>query len=115
MQQIHSTLVFQGQSGKRYEFVLHPWDAKFKSGHGGVYVLTNRHQKPDGAFGHARVFVGESADLSTAIQAHPALPQFTQQGANCVCVHASQDADERASVVRDLVEHYHPPCNAPSA
>lgn len=105
-------ITFKGESGRRYEFGMYPLGTKFKDGHGGVYFLTNRHVKGDGAHGHTRIYVGETDDLSTAIMDHEQAALFAEYEANCVCVHATQDASVRGHMVEDLVSKYNPPVNS---
>ncbi len=106
-------ITFKGESGRRYEFGMYPFGTKFKEKHGGVYFLTNRHDKADGAHGHTRIFVGETDDLANVFADHEQTDAFAEHDANCVCVHPTQDAHVRRNMVDDLIRRYSPPVNQP--
>ena len=107
-------IAFKGESGRRYEFWMYPMGTKFKGGHGGVYFLTNRHDKGEGAHGHTRIYVGETDDLSSAFVDHMQCDVFAESDANCVCVHPTQDGHVRRDMVEDLIKSYDPPANRDS-
>lgn len=106
------TLAFVDDQGHHCEFTLYPMDAQFKAGHAGVYFVTRRGEGEHGHHAHHKIFVGETADLASAFVNHPKQAVFVREGANCVAVHATQDAHVRARIVADLIRKFNPPGNA---
>jgi len=100
------TIEFKNDEGHSYDFRIFPMDAVFKQGHGGVYIVTRRHDEPKHHHGHHIIFIGETDDLATALGDHPEQAMFEQEGANCFCVHATQDADARARIASELQAKY---------
>jgi hypothetical protein len=96
------TAAFKGASGHKFEFGIYPLGSKMKTGHGGVYVITSRRVEEQGHHKHHKIFVGETEDLSSVLANHPQQSSFETQGANCICIHATQDGKARSRIVQDL-------------
>ena len=100
-------IAFKNQQNHRYDFSIYPMDAEFKPGHGGVYIITCRHDDQDAHHhGHKIIHIGQTADMAVALCDHPDLPDFEEAGANCCCVHATQDEAARKRIVAELTERY---------
>ena len=104
-------IAFIGAGGHHHEFDLYPLTAHFKPGHGGVYFVTCRTDDEHGHHTHHKIFIGETPDLSTLLDNHPKQALFEAEGANCIAIHASQDAKARTRIVAELIEKYNPPGN----
>jgi hypothetical protein len=104
------TVTFTGVSGNRYEFSAYPWRTSLKKDYGAVYFVTKRNQKSDGIY-HARIYVGQTDDLSTRFDGHHKQPCFDVHNANCICIYGELDEDSRLAIEQDLIDNYHPPCN----
>jgi len=107
----HLPLAFKGKSGHVYNFVSYELDTTFAQDHGGVYIVTNRHEKPDGKYGHDVLHIGATEDLASEFAAHEAQSCLNEHEANCVCVHAADDPLTRQRIIQDLLGHYNPACN----
>lgn len=97
---------FKNKDGHTYEFKIYPMDAKFKPGHGGVYVITRRHDDAKKHHSHHIIFVGETADMAEEMADHPDKALFESEDANCCCVHATQDPAARQMIARELKAKY---------
>lgn len=78
---------------------------------GGVYFMTKRAPKPEGGFGHTRIYVGQTGDLSSRPLNHHRTACFDKNGANCVCIYLESSEDRRFAIETDLMRKYDPPCN----
>ena len=100
------TIGFKNHDGHTYDFKIYPMDAAFKPGHGGVYIITCRHDEPKHHHGHHIIFVGETDDMAVAMSEHPEKVKFAEENANCCCVHATQDAEARELIAGELQSKY---------
>ncbi|OVE75489.1 hypothetical protein BVX97_04430 [bacterium E08(2017)] len=100
------TLAFKNNEGHTYDFAIFQMDSEFKPGHGGVYIITSRHDDDHHHHGHKVICIGETDDMSTVLQDHPMQAEFETQNANCCCVHATQDAAARERIAGELIEKY---------
>lgn len=107
-------VAFAGRSGRRYDFRIYVWDTKFKAVPG-VYVVASRTIEPGQSPRYAPLFVGQAADLSTALKGHPRDECFQVYYGNVVGVLKVDDDEQRAAILADLQEGLAPPCNAPDA
>jgi hypothetical protein len=107
----HLPLAFRGKSGHLYDFVTYELASKFAQDHGGVYIVTNRHEKPDGKYGHHVLDIGATEDFSSEFATHEAQSCLNEHEANCVCVHAADDPHTRQRIMQDLLGHYDLACN----
>lgn len=98
------TAAFKGASGHTFEFGIYPMDAKMKAGHGGVYVVTARREDEHGHHKHHKIFIGQTDDLSTVLQGHPKASVFDTEGANCICIHPTQDDKARTHIIDELAQ-----------
>jgi hypothetical protein len=107
-------VAFAGRSGQRYDFRIYVWDTKFKAV-AGVYVVASRTMEPGQPAQYAPLFVGEAADLSTALKSHPRDECFQMYYGNVVGVLKEDNEERRAAILEDLLAGLAPPCNAPDA
>lgn len=103
-------VAFPGRSGERYGFRIYVWDTKFKPVPG-VYVVASRTVEPGQPPQYAPLFVGEAADLSAALKAHPRDECFQMYLGNVVGVLKEDDGARRTSILADLLDGLAPPCN----
>lgn len=107
-------VAFAGRSGQRYDFRIYVWKTKFKAVPG-VYVVASRTMEPGQRAQYAPLYVGEAADLSTALKGHPRDECFQMYYGNVVGVLKEDDDARRATILEDLLDALAPPCNAPQA
>ena len=107
-------VAFAGRSGTRYDFRIYVWETKFKAVPG-VYVVASRTVEPGRHAEYAALFVGEAADLSSALKSHPRDECFQMHYGNVVGVLKEDDESRRTSILADLLEGLTPPCNARDA
>jgi hypothetical protein len=103
-------VAFAGRSGTRYDFRIYVWETKFKPVPG-VYVVASRTVEPGQQAQYAPLFVGEAADLSTALKSHPRDECFQMYYGNVVGVLKEDDDERRTSILSDLLGGLAPPCN----
>ena len=99
-----------GQSGTIYQFEAYSWDAPFDEV-GVVYIITGRTVKPEGGGTHARIYIGQTADLSERFDNHHKISCFERHNANCICIHVDNNENSRRTKEADLIAGYRPPCN----
>ena len=107
-------IAFAGRSGTRYAFRIYVWETKFKAVPG-VYIVASRTLEPGQEAHYAPLFVGETADLSAALKAHPRDECFQMYYGNVVGVLKEGDEARRAAIRTDLLGGLTPPCNAADA
>jgi hypothetical protein len=107
-------VTFAGRSGARYDFRIYVWETKFKAVPG-VYVVASRTMEPGQRPQYAPLFVGEAADLSTALKSHSRDECFQMYYGNVIGVLKEDDASRRTSILADLLDGLGPPCNAADA
>jgi len=100
------TIAFKNDQGHVFDFKIYPMDAVFKEGHGGVYIITKRHDEPKHHHGHHIIYIGESDDMAMVMSDHPEKELFDREGANCCCVHATQDPEARQRIASELQAKY---------
>ena len=103
-------VTFTGESGQDYAFAAYSRDTRFKP-IAAVYVITKREAKAEGRPSHIRLYVGQTDNLQgepfNLHQEHC----FDRKHANCVCVLAENDQDQRLAIEADLRRAYDPPYN----
>ncbi len=107
-------VTFAGRSGTRYDFRIYVWETKFKAVPG-VYVVASRTMEPGQPAQYAPLFVGEAADLATALKSHPRDECFQMYYGNVIGVLKESDDARRTSILADLLDGLAPPCNATDA
>lgn len=107
-------VAFAGRSGASYDFRIYVWETKFKAVPG-VYVVASRTVEPGQRARYAPLFVGEAADLSTALKRHPRDECFQMYYGNVVGVLKEDDDAKRTSILADLLSGLAPPCNSADA
>jgi hypothetical protein len=104
------TIVLVGTSGERYEFGAYLREDAFKP-IGAVYALAKRIPFAEREAEYTWIYIGETGDLSL----RPLSPEhkacIDENEANCLCLCPEENARKRATIVRDLVAAYQPPCN----
>ena len=105
---------FNGESGKEYLFHIYEWETNFAAeeiSRRCVYLVTRRHQVEGGVrFGQTVLYVGETEDLYRGLGDHEKTACFTENGANCYCIHFDDDDQARKAKVKDLVKALNPVC-----
>jgi hypothetical protein len=81
----------------------------------GVYIVASRTIEPGQPARYEPLFVGEAADLSSALKGHPRDECFQMYYGNVVGVLKEHDDGKRASILEDLLRGLAPPCNAADA
>ncbi len=103
-------MVFKGKSGKAYRFKVYPFGTRFRK-ISGVYIIGSRMPGANGGRRVVALYVGHTEDLSRPLgQPHKA-EEFTQRGADCVCVQSDALEESRLAKERDLIARLHPTCN----
>jgi hypothetical protein len=95
-----STIYLRGRSGREYCFQVWPVGTRFKP-FGGVYVMTRRlFDNPNfSSFAsHTLVGIGMTEDFSTIAAGNG------NESADCICVLAVAQPEDRAAVEQDLVD-----------
>jgi hypothetical protein len=90
-----------GASKNSYTFEVYPLDTTLAK-HGAVYAITKRTKIPTGVI-HERIFIGETDRLRDLVKNHSSKPCFAAMEANCICVYAEDDRDDRIKIVDDLL------------
>jgi len=104
------TMTLTGKSGKQYSFEVYPWGTTF-SAVGAVYYISKRTPKVDGGADHAKIYIGQTNDLSERFDNHHKADCFTKHGANAISVHRDDNEDSRLAKESDLIADHNPPCN----
>ena len=104
-----ASVTFTGDSGSKYKFDVYPWGTDFYP-LGAVYVVTRRHKKGT-SYIHAKIYTGETGDLSERFDNHHKFNCFEAHKANCICIYAEQSKRLRRAIESDLLDDYNPPCN----
>ena len=107
-------VAFAGHSGTRYNFRIYVWETKFKTVPG-VYVVASRTVEPGQQAQYEPLFVGQTADLSAALKAHPRDECFQMYYANVVGMLKETDDARRTAILADLLDGLTPPCNGADA
>ena len=102
-------LTLTGASNMKYKFSVYSFGATFEAV-GGVYHISKRTLKQDSG-SHAKIYIGQTADLSTRFDSHHKQSCFDQRNANCVSVHLDDNEASRLSKEEDLIRGLRPPCN----
>ncbi len=103
-------MVFKGKSGKAYRFKVYPLGTRFRK-ISGVYVIGNRSHGTNGARRLVPLYVGHTEDFSQPFDQHRKVKDFTEQGANCICLQSDALEESRLAKKQDLVAALHPVCN----
>jgi hypothetical protein len=101
------TIIWQGQSGKSYEYWIYKLPPNFSSKPGN-YVFA-RETSP-GRF--VPVYIGETSDLSERFDNHHKAACISRNGATHIHAHVNSDgAAARLAEEADLVARWQPRCN----
>jgi hypothetical protein len=57
------------------------------------------------------LYVGQTEDFSQPFDHHHKAKDFTEQGANCICLQSDGLEESRVAKEQDLVAGLHPVCN----
>lgn len=104
------TLTLDGGSGTSYSFNVYSYDTEFRE-MGGIYYISKRTGKKDGTGSHAKIYVGQTGDLSTRFNNHHKEQCFINNDANCKSIHAESNEKKRLEIEADLIDALGPPCN----
>ena len=103
-----STYNWPGQSGKEYPYEIYPVDAAFKPWPGN-YIYAK--QLADGDW--APIYIAQTRDLHQRLEGNVSLADAMANGATHVHAHYSTTGQSgRHDEERDLVQRWHPVCNA---
>ena len=102
------TCVWQGASGRSYEYWVYPWPTEFKNVPGNyIFAKVNSRNLWEA------VYIGETSDLSERFDKHHAMPCINRNGVTHIHVHANNDgATARRKEEADLIAKYSPVCNS---
>ncbi len=90
--------IWNGGSGRGYEFSIYTIDAKFSQGQNGNYIFA----KQSLVAGWVAVYIGEG-DLKTRIDAHRIDGCITEKGATHIYAHINIDDNSRKEEESDLL------------
>ena len=103
-------MIFKGKSGKAYRFKVYPLGTRFRK-LSGVYVIGSRMHDSNGSRRLVPIYVGHTEDFSQPFDSHRKAKDFTDQGANCICLQSDGVEESRLAKEQDLVAGLHPVCN----
>lgn len=103
-------ITINGQGGRQYTFDVYPWGTSFKS-LGAVYYISKRIQRGDGSWGHTKIYIGQTSDLSERFDDHHKKDCFSKHGANAISILLENNEDRRFAIEDDLITAIGPPCN----
>ena len=103
-------LTLTGASNTKYKFSVYPSGADLEA-LGGVYHISKRTLKQDGGGSHARIYIGQTADLSTCFDSHHKQSCFDHHNSICVGAHIDDKETSRVAKEEDLIKGLRPPCN----
>jgi hypothetical protein len=103
-------MVFKGKSGKAYRFKVYPLGTRFRK-ISGVYIIGSRMHGENGGRRLRPLYVGHTEDFSQSFGQHHKAREFTEQGANCICLQSDAEEESRLAKERDLIAGLHPKCN----
>jgi len=106
----YGNVTFTGGSGTNYSFIGYSIDTVFNDV-GGVYMVTQRNQSPNGGYSHPVIYIGETGDLSERFHSHHKASCFSSNNANCICVLREDNEQNRLDIESDLLDNHSPPCN----
>ena len=102
------SIIWKGQSGAEYTYWLYPRGTNFEGDLAGNFILAK--QISPGRFNP--IFIGEGANLNTAITNNSKKSCIDLNGATHLFVHLSSfDALERTAETNDLLLRWKPVCN----
>ena len=97
-----------GQSGKEYQYEIHPIDTAFRPLPGN-YIYAK--QSEDGSW--VPLYIAQTRDMHQRLEGHEKLQDATEKGATHIHVNFSSGSQAaRCTEERDLVLLWKPPCNA---
>ena len=103
-------MVFKGKSGKAYRFKVYPLGTRFRK-ISGVYIIGSRLPGANGGRRVVALYVGHTEDFSRPFGQHHKAREFTEQGADCVCLQSDAIEESRLAKEQDLIARLHPVCN----
>lgn len=103
-------MAFTGKSGKTYRFKVYPLSAHFRK-ISGVYIIGSRVSGTNGGRRLVPLYVGHTEDFSQPFGRHHKAQQFTDRGADCICLQSDAVEESRVAKQQDLIAALHPECN----
>jgi hypothetical protein len=103
-------MVFKGKSGKAYRFKVYPLGTRLRK-ISGVYIIGSRMERENGGRRLVPLYVGHTEDFSQSFGQHHKAREFTEQGANCICLQSDAEEESRLAKERDLIAALRPACN----
>lgn len=101
-----STIMWPGQSGRKYKYWIHPIGTSFKD-EPGNYIFA-KETKP----GHwSPVYIGQTSSLDTRLANHEKEACAKRNGATHIHAHTNSAESSRLSEEKDLIMRWEPPCN----
>lgn len=97
-------LIFQGQSGIKYNYEVHSINADLPS-KAGNYIYLNANDKP--------LYIGITNDLSRRLEEddHDGANCAKKNGATQIAINLNTREDDRLKQEKDLIKLYNPTCN----
>ena len=96
-----------GQSGKEYQYEIHPIEAAFKALPGNFIYAK---QSEDG--GWVPLYIAQTRDLHQRLEGHVSLDDAVANGATHIHVHyCATGQAARCTEERDLIQRWQPVCN----
>jgi len=101
------TILWPGDSGKKYQYWIHPMGTVLKDSPGN-YIFAK--ESSPGRW--SPVYIGETDSLKNRLTGHDKLPCVNRNGGTHIHVHTSSgDAAIRRAEESDLIEKWNPVCN----
>ncbi|MCA8899725.1 MAG: GIY-YIG nuclease family protein [Hyphomonas sp.] len=101
-----STIDWEGASGKKYRYEIHPMSASFVA-KAGNYVFA----KETNPGYWAPVYIGQTENLSERFDSHHKIDAARRNGATHIHAHLNPYKSDRLDEETDLVRRWNPPCN----
>lgn len=99
-------IVFEGESGNKYQFTIYPANTNFNENIGAVYVFCSKNIK-----GFTPLYIGETGELGKRIADHEKWDCVLSHDCTHICIRAVSGRDERLDIETDLRHNYNTPCN----
>lgn len=104
------TITLEGESGEKFPFLIYQIGTQFER-IGAVYYVSRRIEDIYGSKVHSPLYIGETDDLSSALQNHSRRECFDQEEANCISIYPCEEQQQRLQITDDLIANYGPICN----
>jgi hypothetical protein len=104
-----ASVLWPGQSGKQYPYIVYPIDTTFRPGPG---TFIYARETEDGSW--VPVYIAQTRDLHQRLEGHVSVNDAIANGATHIHAHYdSAGHAARCTEERDLILCWHPVCNDP--